>query len=498
MLESLTSGFKNARLKLQGKIELNEENLGEAIETVKISLLEADVGYHVVNSFLDNVKKKALGSIIDYKVNFKDKKLKISPSDLFIKICNDELVNLMGPQNVELFFDKEKPTIIMLVGLQGSGKTTQAAKLALFLKNNKRRKPILAPCDVYRPAAIEQLSILANRINIPIYKEDSKSPVSICKNAFNYARDNAFDTVIFDTAGRHVLDDVLMNELDQIKTNTNPQNILLVCDAMIGQDSVRIAESFDKRLNLTGFILTKLDGDTRGGALVSIKHVTGKPIKFIGIGETLDKLEEFRPEGYASRILGFGDVVGLVADFEKVIDEKKAEEDAQKMLLGKFTLDDFLTQIKMIKKMGPLQDIISKMPFAGELPPDFVVDDKELVKIESIISSMTQKERTRPDIVNLSRIERIAKGSGRKSKDVSDLLSKFFTARKMMANLNKGMFNKLPGIKHLRKLGDGLFDIVGELPEDIFKKEPIVNRPKGLSFDEKRRLRNLKKRERRR
>jgi signal recognition particle subunit SRP54 len=375
------------------------------------------------------------------------KGFRITPEQHFIKLCHDELITLMGEGDSELDLSG-KPSIIMMVGLQGSGKTTTAAKLARRLKA-KGHRPMLVAADIYRPAAINQLMNLGNKLGITVFTIKGMKPVDLCVAAVNQARAVNRDVVIFDTAGRLAIDETLMSELDQIKAKTNPQNILYVCDAMVGQDAVRTATEFDRRLNLSGFILTKLDGDARGGAALSIREVTGKPIKFLGMGETMDKLEEFRPAGLADRILGFGDVVGLMKDFEEVIEEKDAEKDAVKMLQGDFTYHDFVKQIAMIRRMGSLRSIMEKLPGMGELlnqiPPE-ALDDRELDRVEAIIRSMTPKERNFPDILNDSRMARISRGCGRTVEDVQQLHERFLQARSLMGNLGKsGLFGGLPG-----------------------------------------------------
>ena len=453
MLEVLTRGFRDARQYLQGMRTLTEENLGEALKIVRVSLLEADVEFQVTRSFLDRVKEQALGEIVRVSIKHRDRRLKVSPGSHFIKLCHDELVRLMGPANTGLSLRSKPVSSVMMVGLQGSGKTTTAAKIARFLSKSGK-KPMLVAADVYRPAAVDQLKKLGETLNIPVYSDGGDIPPEICRKAVAHAADTGCDVVIFDTAGRLTIDQPLMDELHQIQDLTSPDNVLLVCDAMIGQESVHIAKSFNERIPLTGFILTKLDGDARGGAAISIKEATGVPVKFVGMGEALDRLEEFRPEGLASRILGFGDVVGLVKDFEEVVDEKKAEEDAMRMLTGEFTLEDFLGQVKSIKKMGPLQDIMEKLPFfGGAMPAAAKVDDYELVRIESIINSMTPLERRKPEVINESRTRRIAGGSGRKDAEVKDLLFKFKEMRGLMAAMGggklKGRWKKMKGLRSL-------------------------------------------------
>ncbi|MFT4977508.1 MAG: signal recognition particle subunit SRP54 [Myxococcota bacterium] len=451
MLETLSKGFRNARLKLQGKAELSEENISSALRDVRVSLLEADVEYSVVRGFLQAVKESALGEVVTLKAPAPlpgmPAGMRVGPADHFIKICHDELVNLMGPVDTSISLTAD-PAVIMMVGLQGSGKTTTAGKLARKLIQDGR-KPMLVAADIYRPAAIDQLMTLGRRLGVPVFSIRGMDPVQLCTLAVNQARNVGKDVVIFDTAGRLAVDNKLMGELEQIKKNTNPENIFFVADAMIGQDAVKTAAEFDRRLGFTGFILTKLDGDARGGAALSIKSVTGKPIKFLGMGEALDDLEEFRPEGLADRILGFGDVVGLMQDFEKVIDQETAEKDAAKMLSGQFTFEDFLKQISMIKKMGSLRSIFEKLPGMGEMLgniPAEALDDRELMKVEAMIHSMTRQERRDPDVLNESRFVRIAGGSGRPVQEVRDLYDRFKQVRAMMGQLGQsGLFGGLGG-----------------------------------------------------
>jgi len=457
MLEILSKGFNQARDRLQGRIELTESNVEDALRDIRVSLLEADVNFNVVKNFVSRVKEKALGEVVETKVSYKGEKLKVSPSEHFINICYEELVALMGPVDTKIKKGPTPVSSIMLVGLQGCGKTTTAGKLARHLESQES-KPLLVAADPYRPAAVEQLKIIGSSLNIPVFSKENTPPPELCRQALAYAQDNGCDIAIFDTAGRLAVDDALMNELEQIVTATRPGNILLVCDAMIGQDAVRTAQEFNRRLELSGFIMTKLDGDARGGAALSIKELTGKPIKFLGMGETLDKLEEFRPEGLASRILGFGDVVGLMQDFERVVDEKKAEEDALRMLKGAFTLNDFLEQLQSIKKMGSLTDLVDKIPGFSQLSQGAAVDERELVRVEAMINSMTSKERQQPQIINESRINRIAKGSGRSRKEIHNLLKRFNMMRDVMKKMGKGggLLSRIPGLNRIPGLGGGL------------------------------------------
>ena len=452
MLETLTQGFKTAKLKLAGKTRLTEDNISEALTDVRRSLLEADVELGVVRTFLGRVRERSLGEVVSLKAPSTGhgvaKGMKVTPADHFVKICHDELVELMGPVDTSLDLVGH-PAVIMMVGLQGSGKTTTAGKIARRLKGDGK-SVLMVAADVYRPAAVDQLQTLGRKLDVPVHSVPGMMPVELTKTALAKARASEVDVVIIDTAGRLAIDDTLMGELEQVKAEANPNNILFVCDAMIGQDAVRTAAEFNRRLSFSGFVLTKLDGDARGGAALAIKEVTGKPIKFLGMGEGLDKLEDFRPEGLADRILGFGDVVGLMSDFEKVVDKDTAEKDAAKMLRGEFSFHDFLKQINMIRKMGSMRSIMEKLPGMGDLmsqlPPE-ALDDREFKKVEAIIQSMTKTERNNPDVVNDSRMERISRGSGRPLQDVRDLYERFNEMRKMMGNLgNSGAFAGMPGM----------------------------------------------------
>ena len=461
MLETVSQGFKNARNFLQGQAQLTEENIDTALKEVRRSLLEADVEYSVVKGFMGRVKEKAMGETITVRAKNKTgKKVKLSPSEHFIGFCYDELEALMGPVDTEIRLSRPVGTI-MMVGLQGTGKTTTTGKLARYLQKKKHR-PMLVAADIYRPAAVEQLKVLGTQLDVPVYADPALSPPELCKNAIQKAKEWQCDVVLLDTAGRLAVDDTLMGELESIKSNVNPDNIYLVVDAMIGQDAVRTAAEFHRRLAIDGFIMTKLDGDARGGAALSIKEITGQPIKFLGLGEHLDNIEPFRPQGLASRILGMGDVVGLVKDFEEQVDEKEAEEDAMRMLQGRFSLDDFLKQLRMIKKMGSLQGLLEKIPGMGDMMGGQTVDDNELVKIEAMVLSMTPKERKRPDLFDKqkSRCKRVAKGSGRSEKELTSLLQRFKMMRQMMGAMgqNPGLLGKMPGFNQMAqmaKMGQG-------------------------------------------
>ncbi len=477
MFETLSKGFRSAKQRLTGKATLDEATLEEALRDVRISLLEADVDYKVTQLFLDRVKAKVMGEVVQLKAEAKGEAMRVTPDAFFVKACQDELAALIGPVDTTIRTAKRGPSGIMMVGLQGSGKTTTTGKLARYLEK-KHKKPLLVAADVYRPAAIEQLQVLGQQLGMPVYAEpDSKDPVGICERGYQYAKDKGRDIVLYDTAGRLAIDELLMKELEQIDEKVRPDNIFLVIDAMIGQSAVETARVFNERLDLDGVILTKLDGDARGGSALSVKEVTGAPIKFLGMGESLDKLEEFRPEGLASRILGMGDLVGLMKDFEEVVDAEKAEKDAMRMLKGKFDMADFLEQISIIQKMGSLRDIFDKMPFfPGGLPQDVALDDKELDRIKAMINSMTSEERRQPElfigvdweeftaggrkgkrrglVFDSRRVARVARGSGRKELEVKELINKFGMMRQMMMELGQssGLLGKLPGFKQLGQM----------------------------------------------
>ncbi len=466
MFETVAKGFKAARNKLKGRTEITTEVVDEALRDIRVSLLEADVSFDVVKRFVARVREKAVGEVVETRVKTARGKLQVTPQDHFIKICHDELEGLMGPVDTSLTLPDRVLAGIMLVGLQGSGKTTTAGKLASKLKK-EGKKPFLVAADIYRPAAVEQLRVLGEQLGVPVFHEAGLQPPELCRRAREAAQKAHATVVIYDTAGRLAIDDQLMTELEEIKAAVAPQNILLVCDAMIGQDAVKTAVEFDRRLDLSGFVLTKLDGDARGGAALSIKEVTGKPIKFLGMGEGLDRLEEFRPEGLASRILGFGDVVGLMKDFEQHVDADQAEADAKKLLSGDFTLDDFVGQIQLVRKMGPLGELMEKFPLFGELPEGFQFDDQALGKIVAMIGSMTRVERQRPDTITEPRIKRIARGSGRPEKEVKNLLKQYNAMRMVMKQVGSapGLLSRLPGMKNLMNLrqlqGKGMEDVLG-------------------------------------
>ncbi|MEE2679130.1 MAG: signal recognition particle protein [Myxococcota bacterium] len=449
----MTRGFTAARERLSGVQSLSDENVDEALRDVRMSLLEADVDLAIVKSFLGRVKERSLGEKIATRVrDASGRRIRITPGQHFVKTCEEELAALMGPVDPELARGPNGVTSVMLLGLQGVGKTTVAAKLARLLQEEKGR-PLLVAADVYRPAAVLQLQQLGERIDVAVHAgAEGEPPASICAAAAERVGSEGFDAVIYDTAGRLAIDDELMVELEAIETATTPANRLLVCDALMGRDAVNVAQSFAERISLDGLVLTKLDGDARGGAALAVKEVTGVPVKFIGTGEALENLEPFRPEGLASRILGMGDVVGLVRDFEKVADEKEAEEDAERLLKGKFGLDDLLKQLRLIQKMGPMREVLSKLPMFGSLAEQ--VDETQLVKVESLIHSMTPAERSQPDLIDRSRAKRIARGSGRRSSDVNELIERFEQMRGMMSALGSGgKLSKIPGLGQLSGAG---------------------------------------------
>ena len=499
MFNVLTEGFKKATSRLQGKTTLTSDNLSQSLKDIQMSLLEADVEYGIAKAFLKRVQEKALGTEVKLKAGKGAARMKVSAGDHFVSICKDELTQLMGADVSPLEFGKNSPAVVMMVGLQGTGKTTTSGKLARYLHQHGKRKPLLVAADIYRPAAVDQLQVLGKSIGIPVFHEAKQSPVVICQKAIKHAMKEGYDTVIFDTAGRLTVDTDLMAELGNIKQKTKPDHILLVCDAMMGQDAVTTADAFHKQLDLSGFVMTKLDGDARGGAALSIKEVTGRPIKFLGVGEGMDRLEVFRPEGLSSRILGMGDVVGLMSDFEKVADED-AEADAEKMLRGQFNFKDFYKQISMLQKMGPLKDIMAKMPMQNMMPKANV-NDQELNKIKYIIDSMTEKERLQPSLMNQSRINRIASGCGRSQKDVQDLLKKFKQMQAMMGKMGKnmsGLMGKIPG---LGKLGGGM-PSMGDLSQMMpgmagaGGKSSFAMPPKRVDRDKLRKMRKSAKQNR--
>ena len=434
MFESLGDRLQNAVSKIKGYGKITEDNISEMMREIRLALLEADVNYQVVKEFTNNVKEKALGEEV---------KRSIKPGDMFVKILNDELTELLGGEEKPLNL-KGNPATLMLVGLQGSGKTTTIGKLANYLRKKHAKKPLLVACDVYRPAAIDQLKQLGKQLNIEVYEEGKNNPVEIAKNAINYAKENKYDYVLIDTAGRLHVDEELMEELENIRKEVSPDEILLVIDAMMGQDAINVITGFNDKLPLTGVILTKLDGDTRGGVALSVRHLTNVPIKFIGVSEKLDGLDSFDPKRMAGRILGMGDIVSLVEKATEAIDEKEAEKAAKKMQSGKFDLEDLLNQMKQIKKLGPLENLIKLIPGASKMGLNNInIDPKQMAHIEAIILSMTPAERRNPDIIKASRKTRIAKGCGLSVQEVNKLLTQFDQMKKMMKQFTTGKF-KMP------------------------------------------------------
>ena len=434
MFENLGDRLQNVMSKIKGYGKITEDNISEMLREIRLALLEADVNYKVVKEFTNSVKEKALGEEV---------KKSIKPGDLFVKIVNDELTELLGGQEKPLNLNGN-PAILMLVGLQGSGKTTTIGKLSNFLRKKHSKKPLLVACDVYRPAAIDQLKQLGKELNIEVYEEGKNNPVETSKNAVEYAKNNNYDYVLIDTAGRLHIDEQLMDELKNIEKTVRPDEVLLVLDSMIGQDAINVINGFNEKLKLTGAILTKLDGSAKGGVALSVRHLTNIPIKFIGTSERLDGLEEFYPERMASRILDMGDLMSMVEKAESVIDEKEAEDLAKKMQKGKFDLEDFLKQMNQIKKLGPLENLIKLLPGANKMGLNNIqVNPKDMAHIEAIILSMTPYERKHPEVLKASRKMRIAKGSGRSVEEVNRLLKQFEQMKEMMKRLQNGSM-KLP------------------------------------------------------
>ena len=433
MFENLGDRLQSAVNKIRGYGKITEDNISEVTREIRLALLEADVNYKVVKEFINSVKEKALGEEVA-------KSLK--PGEQFVKILKDELVELLGGEKADLY-TSGNPSILMLVGLQGSGKTTTIGKLALLLRKKYKKNPLLVACDVYRPAAIDQLKTIGKELNIPVYEEGKGNPVEIVKNALKFAKENKYNYVLIDTAGRLHIDEELMEELKNINEEVKPNEILLVLDSMVGQDAVNVIEGFNNELPLTGAILTKLDGDTRGGAALSIRHLTNVPIKFIGVSEKMDGLDEFYPDRMATRILGMGDIMTMIEKAEQVIDQDEAEKTAKKMQQGKFDLEDFLSTFKQIKKLGPLENILKMIPGVPKELKGVKIDLKDMAHIEAIILSMTPYERRHPECLKASRKQRIAKGSARSVEEVNRLLTQFEQMKKMMKMMKNGTM-KMP------------------------------------------------------
>ena len=434
MFENLSDRLQDVVHKIKGYGKITEENISEMMREIRLSLLEADVNYKVVKEFTNNVKEKALGEEVNKSLN---------PGELFVKIVKDELTELLGGDNTPLNISGN-PATLMLVGLQGSGKTTTIGKLANYFRKNNKKKPLLVACDVYRPAAIDQLKQIGKELNIEVYSEGKGNPVEISKNGIKYAKDNGYDYVLIDTAGRLQIDESLMDELINIQKEVNPDETILVIDSMMGQDAINVINGFNDKIKLSGVILTKLDGDTRGGVALSVKHLTNLPIKFIGVSEKMDGLTPFYPERMASRILGMGDILSIVEQVQSEIDEKEAEATAKKMMKGNFDLEDFLVQLNQIKKLGPLENLLKLLPGAKKMGLNNVnIDPKIMKKTEAIVLSMTPEERRDPSILKASRKKRIADGSGTTVTDVNKLLTQFEEMKKMMKMMGNGNF-KMP------------------------------------------------------
>lgn len=428
VFEGLSNKIQKVLSKVKGQGRVTDKDVKNIMREIKLALLEADVNFKVVKDFIAKVSEKAVGQEV---LN------SLTPGQQIIKIINDELIDLMGSEQSRVTFSPKSPTVYMMVGLQGSGKTTTTAKLANFLRKDSNKKPLLVACDVYRPAAIKQLQVVGDSLSIPVFSMDSKDPVLIAKKAIEYAKDNKNDLVIIDTAGRLHVDEELMQELVNIRKVVCPQEIILVVDSMIGQDAVNVASSFNEKLGIDGIILTKLDGDTRGGAALSVTSVTKKPIKFIGVGEKLNELEPFYPKRMASRILGMGDVLTLIEKAQESFDLEKAEEMEKRIRENQFTLEDFLEQFQQIKRMGSFSKLLEMIPgINASALKDVNMDDKRILRIEAIIKSMTKKERLYPEIINASRKKRIAKGSGTTIQEVNKLLKDFEEMKKMLKRIN--------------------------------------------------------------
>ena len=429
MFDYLGDKISNAMKNIKGMGKITEENISDAMKEIRMALLEADVNYTVVKEFTNNVKEQALGLDVSKSIN---------PDELFIKIVRDELIKLLGETSSPLEINK-KPTILMLVGLQGSGKTTTAGKLALYLRKKHAKSPLLVACDIYRPAAIDQLKQIGKEIQIPVFDKGTQDVNKTVKEALEYAKENKNDYIIIDTAGRLQIDEELMNELKSIEDEFNPNEVILVIDAMMGQDAINVINGFNDKLNLTGCVLTKLDGNTKGGVALSVRHLTNVPIKFVGDSEKMDGLTSFDPKRMAERILDMGDIISIAEKVESIVDEEEAKAEAIKMKKGTYNLEDFLTNLKQIKKLGPLEKIIGMLPQARQMGLNNVsINPKDLAHIEAIILSMTPEEREHPEILKASRKQRIAAGSGRSVEEINRLLKQFEQMKMMMKQISNG------------------------------------------------------------
>ncbi len=474
MFESIAGSLQGVFRKLGLRGRLTEKNIAEGLREVRTALLSADVNYKVAKEFIAKVQEKALGQDLIKSVRAEQQ---------IVKIVYDELVELMGPTDTTIAQDARGPAVVMMVGLQGGGKTTTCGKLAEFLRKKRGKQPLLVAADMQRPAAVEQLKVLGGQLDIPVYFQEKGTPPGICERAVRHAAQAGNDVVILDTAGRLHIDEALMAELREIQKRVNPQEIFFVADAMTGQDAVNSAKEFNNQLEITGVVLTKMDGDARGGAALSVRAVTGKPIKFVGVGEKLDNLEEFHPDRVASRILGMGDVVSLVEKAQAAISEEEALKLQEKLLKDKFTLSDFLTQLQQLKRMGGIKDLLGMIPGLGSKLKGMDVDEREMFKIEAMIQSMTPQERSFPEVIDGSRRLRIARGAGRSVRDVNELLKQFKQMLKMVGDFKKmGFFGKLKAMKNMPDIGE----LTG-----VTKK---ANKPGETSMAKRLRLREERKR----
>lgn len=473
--EGLTERLQNAMTKLRRKGKVSEADVKEMMREVRLALLEADVNFKVVKDFVKKVSERAVGTEVLES---------LSPGQQIIKIVNDELTELMGGETAEIEFSAKPPTVVMMVGLQGAGKTTTAGKLANYLRKNDKKRPLLVAADIYRPAAIQQLETIGEQLDMPVFSMgDQVSPVEIAEKALEEARIKGNDLVLIDTAGRLQIDEALMDELSDIKKITEPEEIFLVVDAMTGQEAANVAKSFNEQLDISGVVLTKLDGDTRGGAALSIRAVTGKPIKFVGQGEKLDALDRFHPDRMANRILGMGDMLTLIEKAQQDVDEKKAEEMAEKMRENTFDFNDFIDQMDQVSNMGPIEDILKMIPGMNNMPglDQLQMDPKDMARMKGIVYSMTPQERENPDVISQSRRRRIAKGSGRPLVEVNRLIKQFNESKKMMSKMSKGNFQGMDnmfgkGVKG--KLGKMAMNQMTRKNNKKKKKKKIIRKKK--------------------